>query len=620
MKNCNTGKIDNKTHKRILAFLNAVQRPEDLMALPKNEILFDEEHLPKGPNLHDRLEEAERGKGKRKLLDEKTAKCLLDERGKISPLYGFTHIDQIRDILGEKLFPKIFEIFSIHFGRASYGDWRDAGRVIKDGETIGVAHAAMLCNGSVIFIEAACSDPERKSETPLYDTETGNITFPAPPQVGTQYENLYCCGHSFLSDGKLLAVGGGGEYQDIATPNLAWIFNPDSNTWDFTRDKSNPDPNTNRTIMKKPRWYPTAVTLGDPAGRVLIAAGWEGDDARTLVKKMEIYSESSGTFSEVTTQDPPGDKSFPALYPGLHHLPGGEVFFSATGWRGSVEESAYIDFYTTGTPRWNDVGVVDRAEGMSVQILSPDYPFVRIMVVGGRNIGKNTSYQIINLSTLSPSWQPDTPLEIASGETDPTARTNVNVVLLPDNTVFVSGGTSANQPCWLYNPASGGSWSQLANLPTQRAYHSLALLLPSGEVLTSGAVGGSPDRNLIEIFRPPYMFNADGTPRSDAQRPQITSVSEYPTKIHHGSTFEIETPQADEIDKVVFVRPMAVTHQTDSEQRVIHLSFSKSGATTLSATAPNGWHPHAMAPAGCYMLFIINADGIPSSAKFILLH
>jgi Galactose oxidase-like, Early set domain len=618
MKKCDTGKIDPNTHVRILDFLNAAQKPEQLMTLPKNEILFDEEHLLKGPNLHERLEEAEGGKGKIKLLDKKIAKLLFDERCRKNPIQGFTHIDQIQDIIGIKIFPNIFDILLIHFGRATYGDWRDAGRVIKNGETIGVAHAAMLCNGSVLFIEAACRDPERKSETPLYDPVTENITFPAPPQVGAEYENLYCCGSVFLSDGKLLAVGGGGESEDTDVPDLAWIFDSNAGTWDFTRDKNNLDPNTNRTELIKGRWYPTLVNLGD--GRILIASGRSGPGQTprlTPVSTMEIYSESSGRFMDVTTQN---DKTFPALYPGLHLLPGGEVFFSGTGWRGNIEQSAYIDLFAAGVPDWNDVGVVDRVDGMSVQILSPDYPFVRVMVIGGRIPGKSTSYQTINLSTLSPSWQPDTLLPIASGEASITERTNVNVVVLPDNTVFVSGGTSTNQPCWLYNPASGGSWSQMANLPTQRAYHSLALLLPSGEVLTSGAVGGSADRNLIEIYRPPYMFNSNGTLRSSAQRPQITSVPEHPAKIHHGATFEISTPQADQIDKVVLVRPMAVTHQTDSEQRVIHLSFSKSGANKLNATVPNGWHPHAMAPAGCYMLFIINADGIPSMAKFVLIH
>ena len=364
--------------------------------------------------------------------------------------------------------------------------------------------------------------------------------------------------------------------------------------------------------MKKGRWYPTDVTLGDR--RVLIASGWPS----ATDSKMEIYSEATGRFSLVTTQDPPGDKDFGQLYPGLHHLPDGTVFYAPTGWgSGTIEASASIDLFSGGTPFWTDLGSTDRGKGMSVQILSRDYPYVRVMVIGGDNPGKSTTYQTIDLSAGSPAWSSDTNLELAFGETTITPRTNVNVMLLPDNTVFMCGGTAANQPCWLYDPASPGTWTQMANLPTTRAYHSFALLLPSAEVLVSGSSGVNPDRNLIEIFRPPYLFHPDGSPIADADRPQISSVTEYPNKIHHGQTFQIGTPQANCNDRVVLVRPMAVTHQTDTEQRVIELEPPKVvNGNTISVVAPNGWHPHAKAPAGCYMLFIISA-GVPSHAKFI---
>ncbi len=68
------------------------------------------------------------------------------------------------------------------------------------------------------------------------------------------------------------------------------------------------------------------------------------------------------------------------------------------------------------------------------------------------------------------------------------------------------------------------------------------------------------------------------------------------------------------------MRPMAVTHQTDSEQRRIQLSFTRTGSDTLIADAPNGRHPHAVAPRGWYMLFILNGNGVPSKAEFIELH
>jgi hypothetical protein len=149
----------------------------------------------------------------------------------------------------------------------------------------------------------------------------------------------------------------------------------------------------------------------------------------------------------------------------------------------------------------------------------------------------------------------------------------------------------------------------------------VAILLASGKVMTTGGGG-----ETIEVFSPPYLFNADGTP---AVRPVIDS---YPDPlgaiILHGSTFEIGTAQAPEISKVVLVRPMAVTHQTDSEQRVLSLSFSLANPSTLSVTAPDGriypyagggGHTHVTAPRGYYMLFILNGSGVPSVAKFVRL-
>ena len=82
----------------------------------------------------------------------------------------------------------------------------------------------------------------------------------------------------------------------------------------------------------------------------------------------------------------------------------------------------------------------------------------------------------------------------------------------------------------------------------------------------------------------------------------------------------MQTPQASEIEKVILVRPIAVTHQTDTEQRVIELNFNRNGDKTLHITAPNGNHPHPLAPRGYYMLFILNHQGVPSEGKFLELH
>ena len=182
-----------------------------------------------------------------------------------------------------------------------------------------------------------------------------------------------------------------------------------------------------------------------------------------------------------------------------------------------------------------------------------------------------------------------TNLPLKAGQVEPTSRVNPNPCLLPDGSVFLSGGAPAGEPCWLYNPTTS-AWSEMHEQTIERKYHSHALLLPTGEVMSCGW-----QNNTIQVFKPPYLFKGSG--------PVISSA---PNNVHFGEHFQIGTPQSDDIEKVVLVRPMAPTHNTDTEQRVIELLFHCSGNYTLGATAPNGWLPHATAPAGYYMLFIID--------------
>ena len=208
---------------------------------------------------------------------------------------------------------------------------------------------------------------------------------------------------------------------------------------------------------------------------------------------MEIYEELTGKFSLVTT---PSDRAFNPLYPGLHLLPGGEIFHAPVGFASggsapgdypSNEPSGYFEFDNTDNLKgaWTNLEPNDRTKGMSVLMLSPAFPFAQVMIVGGGNLDKSRTYQIINLSHLSPVWQPPVSLPMAPGQIQPTSRINVNPVLLPDGTVFVSGGASAGEPCWLFNPLTN-SWSEMDEAPRERKYHSHALLLPTGEVMSCG--------------------------------------------------------------------------------------------------------------------------------------
>src|SRR3546814_10971260 len=111
-----------------------------------------------------------------------------------------------------------------------------------------------------------------------------------------------------------------------------------------------------------------------------------------------------------------------------------------------AKPSAYFELGSASPPvtgAWTDVGTqdaaaeqaIDRVKGMSVLLLQPSYPYVQVMVVGGGQDPESaTTFQMINLSTLNPKWGP--PVTLPDGM----SRVNVNLVALPDGTVFVSGG------------------------------------------------------------------------------------------------------------------------------------------------------------------------------------
>lgn len=604
--------IELKTHRRILRFLNAARRPEDLMQRPRREIPFIDEQEMHGVRAHD----AERGLRaprsqelrREPLLDLELATCVLEARERIGPIRGFLNTRQLRDIEG--IDARFFATMTTAFGPAVSGEWEllyDG--LVPDETPIYTAHAALLHTGWVLFLPESFTS----TETLLWNPEDGNpaTAFNQLSGAATGLTGILFCGaHSFLQDGRLLVVGGGPTGAGTVE---AWKFDPDTDTWVQTAGN-----------MAAQRWYPTTLTLGDDSGRVLVVDG--------RLSQMEIYNESTDSFSPVWGPggigDPAADRSFPELYPGLHLLRSGEVFFTRTGNANGTDPAAYFTFSSPTTGQWTELtgaGVgEDRGQGMSAMLLrqEPAEPD-RIMVVGGGVGATRETAGLIDVPPSASVW-------LSSSLPDNEPRTSVNVVLLPDGTVFVSGGMSAGMPpnggaCWIYDPSAGvgaGAWSEMDELMDPRQYHSTALLLPSGKVMTTG---GSSER--IEVFSPPYLFNSDGTL---ATRPDIASFPDPALAqiVLHGSSFEVGTADACDISSVVMVRPMAVTHQTDGEQRILNLSFIASGTTTLSVAAPDGrvypygasgGHSHAIAPRGYYMLFILNNNGVPSVAKFIRL-
>jgi fibronectin type 3 domain-containing protein len=187
-----------------------------------------------------------------------------------------------------------------------------------------------------------------------------------------------------------------------------------------------------------------------------------------------------------------------------------------------------------------------------------------------------------------------------------------NTTLLPDGTVLVTGGgtaldgydtSNAVLAAELWSPATE-TWRTLASAAIPRLYHSTALLLPDGRVLTAGSGNDGPavNQTQAELFSPPYLFKG--------ARPTISSA---PSVIQYGSTFTVTTADAASIVSVALIRPGSVTHGFDEDQRFLSLSFT-AGAGALSIQAPANAN---LAPPGYYMLFLVNNTGVPSVAPFV---
>lgn len=283
--------------------------------------------------------------------------------------------------------------------------------------------------------------------------------------------------------------------------------------------------------------------------------------------------------------------------------PNGRVFLA-----GFPASSSYLD--VSGTGAWTAVAprrVADRRMGSAVM-----YAPGKILYAGGGD-PPTPSAEVIDLNQAAPAWRAVSAMHFA--------RRQMNATLLADGQVLVTHGTSGpgfndiTKPVLeaeLWNPASE-SWTMMARESVGRTYHSTALLLPDGRVLSSGSGEGGgvsfeSSQRSAQIFSPPYLFAPDGTL---AHRPPIGSA---PARLGYGQKLAVESADAAAIHRGTLIRLSSVTHAFNQSQLVYPLTFTATGATSLQAAGP----PQAsVAPPGPYMLFLINDTGVPSQARML---
>jgi hypothetical protein len=468
------------------------------------------------------------------------------------------------------------------------GQWS----TLSNSMPINPVHVALLSNGKLLVVAGSGNCPPSQAGCPSgppYGPSNGSgalLLDPVSGQTISQFSlswDMFCNGMVLLEDGRPFIGGGTIQYDPFYGQQQAATFDPLANTFSNT-------PN-----MAHGRWYPTLVTLGD--GRVMTFSGLKETGGTNPA--VEFYSPDSGGWSAEYIA--PWN---PDLYPRLHLLPNGKVFYS-----GAQTTSKLFD---PSTNTWNtNVATTNYSgtRGYGTSVLLPLRPSnnydPKVMIMGGGNPATNTT-EIIDMGASVPAWQ--------YGPNMSQARVEMNAVILPNGKVLALGGSvndedtnTASLNADLYDPVSNTFSSAGANA-YPRLYHSVALLLPDATVWLAG---GNPSRGnyvrQMEIYKPAYLFNPDGTL---ATRPSITSV---PNAIAYGNAFTVATPDAANISSVVLVGNGTVTHAFGMDQREVGLSFT-AGSGILTVTAPPNGN---IAPPGYYMLFILNNSGVPSVASFV---
>jgi galactose oxidase len=197
-------------------------------------------------------------------------------------------------------------------------------------------------------------------------------------------------------------------------------------------------------------------------------------------------------------------------------------------------------------------------------------------------------------------------------------RIFANAVVLPNGEVFVTGGQTIGNPFSdnladltpeMWSPTNNQFRRMLPN-SIPRTYHSIALLLLDGTVLTGGGgLCGTCSTNHFDaqIYTPQYLLNADGT---DRIRPVIRSISNPTVRV--GRSLTLSTGSV--VTTASLVRYGSVTHTVNTDQRRVPLVLTTNGTNIYSITVPSD---PGIALPGYWMLFVMDSTGTPSVATTI---
>ncbi|KAH7132773.1 galactose oxidase precursor [Dactylonectria macrodidyma] len=431
----------------------------------------------------------------------------------------------------------------------------------------------------------------------VWDPKTGII---AERNITNTHHDMFCPGISMDGDGQIVVTGGNDAAKTTIydSPSDSWLAGPD---------------------MKIPRGYQSSATTSD--GRVFTIGGsWSGARGG---KNGEIYDPKARTWTLLPKAivAPMLTKDKEGIYKADNHA---WLF----GWKkGSVFQAgpstAMNWYYTSGQGGQKAAGArqadgkvdPDSMNGNSVMF---DAAKGKILTLGGSTSYKNVP--ATNAAHVLTIAEPGSVAQAAFAGANGMlhARTFHTSVVLPDGSVFITGGQSYANPFFdttpqlepeLYLPGSNTFVKQQKN-SIPRIYHSISLLLPDATVFNGGGgLCGSCKTNHFDaqIFTPNYLYDGNG---QLATRPRITTTSTGTVKV--GSTITFNTDSA--VKGASLIRYGTTTHAVNTDQRRIPLTLKNVGTNKYSFQIPAD---SGIAVPGYWMLFALNSANVPSVAATI---
>lgn len=446
---------------------------------------------------------------------------------------------------------------------------------------------------------------------------------------------VYCSGQSLLPDGKVLMSGGnlywpGKDYW--SGHRFAYTFDP------FAYERGTGAPWQRSADMLAGRWYPSQVLLAD--GRTAVLGGYREDgDPDPVTGRvggpndyLELFSHD-GAGGGSFTRFAEGDRKQVALYPHLFLLPNAKVLLAGPG----QGDSALFD-PTKPDILWDADNLDPVPAPGSYPTIADGYPdrqnrigssavlvptrdpagAHRVLQIGGfqerpstQDFPATATTEIVDGTAPVPMWQRDAALGVG--------RAFHNTQILPDGSLvtvgggygeqasplvgYTTGGTTVRRAPELYDPANpAAGWRRGAPQSKDRTYHSVALMLPDGRVLSTGDDVNNPVPTG-ELYTPPQ--HARGA------APEMTDGA---PAMRHGSGYRIATPHH-EHTRAVLMAPGATTHGADMHQRHVELDVRVREPGAIHVGVPPST---AVAPPGHYLLFLVDATtGRPSAGRWV---